>query len=369
MKKVLCSWKQDAQAGNAYQPQVQLRTGMVTPSVIALLEWYGPDNKLLERTYLSQADNGWKSQHVAPPRTESLRVSLIHFQQLGEASASEADFTCQEVPVPAARNLVVATSYQCAAEPATLENNIKVLCDTVCEAANHNVQLLCMTEHLPSRHVEGNVEERSLTLDDERLQPLWKAIRDAQLWTVFTVHEKRGSKYHNTAVLASPNGKVFGTYEKQQLTLSELEYGVTPGNKTGVFETPIGRIGIVTCWDAWFPETAVGLAKADVDIVCFPLAGDLWDNHWDHGWRSRAMDTQAFWLSSVTQNCVSKCPSRIIAPSGEVLAETRETNGLAFAEINVAHRERAWWLSVGGCDSEVRNVFYHSRFAVAPKAL
>ena len=71
----------------------------------------------------------------------------------------------------------------------------------------------------------------------------------------------------NTAVLLGPNGMI-GKYRKAHLwNLEKLWF--TPGN-TGfpVFDTPIGRIGMLICWDIWFPEVPRILGQQGADIIC-----------------------------------------------------------------------------------------------------
>jgi len=62
----------------------------------------------------------------------------------------------------------------------------------------------------------------------------------------------------------------------------------------------------------------------------------------------------------VTGDCGGVAPSRIVAPTGNVLAETRQPNGLALADITLPVRNETYWLSVGPYWSEIRNVYRHS---------
>jgi len=60
----------------------------------------------------------------------------------------------------------------------------------------------------------------------------------------------------------SPEGQVIGVYRKRHLTQMELESGLTPGDAWWpVFDTPLGRIGMLACWDGWFPASAAALAR------------------------------------------------------------------------------------------------------------
>ncbi|MCS4249931.1 nitrilase family protein [Pseudomonas sp. BIGb0164] len=101
--------------------------------------------------------------------------------------------------------------------------------------------------------------------------------RSVQAWIEFAslhrvylaagLNERDGMQLFNTSVLIGPNGFI-GKYRKAHLwNLEKLWF--TPGD-TGfpVFDTPIGRIGMLICWDIWFPEVARILSQQGADIIC-----------------------------------------------------------------------------------------------------
>ncbi|WP_214410531.1 nitrilase family protein [Sphaerisporangium fuscum] len=79
--------------------------------------------------------------------------------------------------------------------------------------------------------------------------------------------ERDGARLYDTAVLVGPDGYV-GHYRKAHLW-NEEKLWFTPGDLGfPVFETPIGRIGLLICWDIWFPEVPRLLAQQGADIIC-----------------------------------------------------------------------------------------------------
>ena len=285
---------------------------------------------------------------------------VFHWAHLGAPEAGDYICECEETAPLAPRKIRVAVAHQRAPEGATLERNIALMCEVVRAAGEQGVELLCMTENFPDRIVAAPLNERAVTADDARLAPLFEAIRAARLHAVFALHEKTPRGVFIAAWLVSPQGEIVGRYNKRNLRLSEMEMGLSPGDEHGVFDTALGKIGILICWDAWFPESATELARRGAEIICFPLAGDGVAERADHVWRARALDNQVYWLASCTDNC-SRAPSRVIAPDGSVLAETSAPNSLAVAEIDLNARVETFWLSVGPYLSETRNVYDHSR--------
>ena len=82
--------------------------------------------------------------------------------------------------------------------------------------------------------------------------------------------------YFNTSVIIDENGKLLGKYRKNHIPQDpsfEEKFYFTPGDSGyPVFETSKGKIGILICWDQWFPEAARTLALKGADIIFVPTA-------------------------------------------------------------------------------------------------
>jgi N-carbamoylputrescine amidase len=86
--------------------------------------------------------------------------------------------------------------------------------------------------------------------------------------------ERDGDTLHNPAVLVAPG--VTGRYRKTHLWNKE-KFLYEPGQELPVFDTPLGRIGVLICYDAWFPEAARTLALRGAQMLCVPSnAPDDW---------------------------------------------------------------------------------------------
>jgi 5-aminopentanamidase len=91
--------------------------------------------------------------------------------------------------------------------------------------------------------------------------------RDKNMFLVFGLAERDATEYFNSAVLVGPDGYI-GRYRKTHLFFEESDF-FSPGN-TGfcVFDIGMAKIGIMICFDWWFPEAARALALAGADIIC-----------------------------------------------------------------------------------------------------
>jgi N-carbamoylputrescine amidase len=91
--------------------------------------------------------------------------------------------------------------------------------------------------------------------------------REHGIYLAIGLAERDGAKLYDSAILVGPEGFI-GKYRKAHLWNREKLW-FSPGDLGfPVFETPIGRIGLLICWDIWFPEVARILAQQGADIIC-----------------------------------------------------------------------------------------------------
>lgn len=90
--------------------------------------------------------------------------------------------------------------------------------------------------------------------------------RELDVYVVAGIAESDGVQLFDTAVLIGPDGFI-GKYRKTHLWNRE-KLIFTPGSSYPVFETRIGRIGLLVCWDIWFPEVARILTAQGADVIC-----------------------------------------------------------------------------------------------------
>ena len=169
------------------------------------------------------------------------------------------------------------------------------------------------------------------------------------------VEEGPGRPY-NSAVCVTGDG-VLGLHRKVHLPPAELG-GFRPGDRFAAFETPVGRIGMLICYDKSFPEAARALALDGALIVAclsaWPLcrvsparrpSADVQTRHFDVLDRARAIENQVVWASSNLTGRFGdlRFPGRakVIGPDGEVRATTRARAGTAIGRVDLTEIARA----------------------------
>lgn len=106
---------------------------------------------------------------------------------------------------------------------------------------------------------------------------LGELARELQLVIVASLFEKRGvGLHHNTAVVIERDGSIAGKYRKMHIPDDPGYYEkfyFTPGDLGfNPIETSLGKLGVLVCWDQWFPEAARLMAMAGADVLIYPTA-------------------------------------------------------------------------------------------------
>jgi predicted amidohydrolase len=119
--------------------------------------------------------------------------------------------------------------------------------------------------------------------------------REREMFLVFGLAEREGSRIYNSAAIIGPGGFV-GTYRKTHL-FAEEKYFFDPGD-TGfqVFDIGMARIGVMICFDWFFPESARVLSLLGADIICHPA--NLVLPHCQEAMRTRSLENRIFSLTA-----------------------------------------------------------------------
>lgn len=159
-----------------------------------------------------------------------------------------------------------------------LQRNADAVEHRIAQAADNGADLIVLPELATTGYVFTTREEafaHSESINDgATVGMLTRLARERELYLVACIVERDGDRLFDTAVLIGPSGYV-GRYRKTHLWNTEKLW-FTPGDEGySVFDTPIGRIGLLVCWDIWFPETARIVAQMGADIICIPT-GWVW---------------------------------------------------------------------------------------------
>jgi N-carbamoylputrescine amidase len=159
-----------------------------------------------------------------------------------------------------------------------LESNALAVRQRLQQAVKEGANLIVLPELATTGYCFHSREEafaHAEPVPDGQTVRGWIAFaKEKQVYLVGCLPEADGDQLFDTAVLVGPDGFV-GKYRKTHLWNEEKLF-FTPGNLGfPVFDTKIGRIGLLVCWDIWFPETARIVSQLGADIICIPT-GWVW---------------------------------------------------------------------------------------------
>jgi len=226
---------------------------------------------------------------------------------------------------------------------AETERNLDAALERLEEAAAAGAQLLVLPECAIPGYMFDSAEE-ALPYAEEIPGPTTEALeRECARLGVHAITgllERDGDTLYNAAILVGPDGLI-GSYRKTHLPFLGVDRFVTPGDGFKVFDTALGRIGLIICYDLRFPEVTRTLALHGADMVAlptnFPMAAKL---QCEVIAPARAAENRVYLLVA---NRVGKerwgefCGwSQIVDPYGMRLAEAGETEeALLVADVEI----------------------------------
>lgn len=173
---------------------------------------------------------------------------------------------------------VAAIQHQCSTE---LDKNRQTIANAIRTAAGQNAQLVVLQELHNTRYFCQSENPDNFNLAETIPGPssveLCKLAKETGVVIVASLFEKRAAGlYHNTAIVIESDGSIVGRYRKMHIPDDPGYYEkfyFTPGDLG--FEpvvTSLGVLGIMICWDQWFPEAARLMALAGAQCLIYPSA-------------------------------------------------------------------------------------------------
>ncbi|MBC8286059.1 MAG: carbon-nitrogen hydrolase [Nitrospinae bacterium] len=159
--------------------------------------------------------------------------------------------------------------------------NLKNAVDSIRAASKKGAQIICLPELFLTQYFCQTEEAENFSLAEPLPGPtsetLCKLAKELKVVLVVPLFEKRTQGiYHNTAIVIDADGSIAGTYRKMHIPDDPCffeKFYFTPGD-TGFksFPTRYGKVGVLICWDQWFPEAARLTALSGAQFLFYPTA-------------------------------------------------------------------------------------------------
>ena len=260
---------------------------------------------------------------------------------------------------------------------ADIKHNREVLAAHIRDLASRGAELIVNQELHDSLYFcqTENVDmcDLAIRIPSETTDFYASIAKETNTVIVTSLFERRApGLYHNTAVVFEKDGTIAGMYRKMHIPDDPAYYEkfyFTPGDLGfEPIDTSLGRLGVLVCWDQWYPEAARLMAMKGAEILIYPTA---------IGWESsdtkeeQARQRQAWMIvqrahavanglpvvtvnrvghevdpSGMTDGILFWGSSFVAGPQGELLYEAPETKeACAIVEIDMKRSEqvRRWW--------------------------
>lgn len=276
------------------------------------------------------------------------------------------------MPNPSNKVTVGLVQMRCSAN--TDENLAKAV-DKIREAARKGAQIVCLQEIFRSVYFCQVEDHKYFSLAESIPGPSTDAIcavaKEEGVVVIASLFEKRApGLYHNTAAIIDADGSLLGSYRKMHIPDDPLfleKFYFTPGDLGfKAWDTRFGRIGVLICWDQWYPEAARLTALRGAQILFYPTAigwhpeekaeyGERQHSSWELIQRSHAVANGCY--VAVPNRVGHEAPdggagiefwgqSFIADPSGQIMAKGsvgEEEIILAELDLGVLDQQRTHW--------------------------
>lgn len=222
------------------------------------------------------------------------------------------------------------------ANSADITDNIHKLKEKIRQLANGGAELIVMQELHNGLYFcqteDTEVFDQAETIPGHSTYTFGELAKELDVVIVLSLFEKRAAGlYHNTAVVLEKDGSIAGIYRKMHIPDDPAYYEkfyFTPGDLGfNPIDTSVGRLGILVCWDQWYPEAARMMALSGAEVLIYPTA---------IGWESSDSDEEKqrqleAWITVQRGHAIANgVPVISVNRTGHETDPSGQTNGIQF---------------------------------------